>query len=279
MDDSKATAALANDKSQTAVRKVSRRNKLGFGVGGFGIALLYITLGQLLFYFYTEVYGFSALLAGNIIAFATLWDAIVDPVMAWVVSKTNTKFGRYRPYLIYGALPMSLLFISMFYRPTWLTGDIALIAFLTHILFRTAYTTIYMPYTAMVTRLSDDAHERSDLEAWRSWFLALGIFLVSFFGLGIVDHFGAGDDERGFLVLALIVASLSFVAILFTGLVTRELEIEAHDEDDESNFIHAISLLLQNRPFSYRNGWCILLRYCHQHVLQSVCGCISLSST
>ncbi|MGE0044570.1 MAG: MFS transporter [Hyphomonadaceae bacterium] len=224
-------------------------NQIGFGVGGFGIALVYIMIGQLLFYFYTEFYGLTPAAAGGIIAIATFWDALVDPIMAWIVARTKTSIGRYRPYLIYGSLPMSLVFVSMFWRPDVAWIEAGALALITHMLFRTAYQVVYMPYTAMVTQLSRDADERSDLEAWRAWFLAVGILFVSFFGLTLVDVFGQGDDRRGFLWLALLIGLLSAASITFTGLVTKEADARVIEENDTTSPLTAIKHLARNRAF------------------------------
>lgn len=236
-------------RTRTAATGVRRLNRAGFGVGGFGIALSYMTIGQLLFYFYTEVFHLTAAQAGGIIAVATFWDAIVDPIMAWIISRTNTSIGRYRPYLIVGAVPMSVTFVLMFLKPDIPGVSVAAFALVTHLMFRTAYQVIYMPYTAMVTRLTSDADERSDLEAWRAWFLALGILFVSFFGLVIVDWAGQGDDYVGFLWLAVIVAILSSASIMFSGIATSEDASVAQESSDVSSVIRALSLLLRNRPF------------------------------
>lgn len=224
------------------------RARLGFGVGGLGVALVYASVGVLLLYFYTRVLGLPASDAGTIMAVGALSDAALDPIVGWVAGRTRTRWGRYRPYLLFGAIPLSLAFIAIFIDPGFEGARLFAYCLITLTIFRAAFQFIYMPYTSLVVVLSRDADERSDMEGWRAWFIAAGQLIVSFGGLSAIDWLGAGDDRHGFLTLALIFAVITASAFLFTGAVTRELAVPGQAEDVQ-NPLRIVSLLWQNDQF------------------------------
>jgi glycoside/pentoside/hexuronide:cation symporter, GPH family len=224
------------------------RNRLGFGVGGFGVALVYSACGVLLLYFYTKVCGLSPKQAGTILFFAALADAVMDPLVGWLASRTRTRWGRYRPYLLFGAVPMSLAFIALFASSALPESEMFRYALVTLVIFRGAFQLIYMPYTSMIAVLSRDADERSDIESWRAWFIAAGSLAVSFYGIALVKDLGDGDDARGFLEVAILIAALCCASFLFTAAVSRELP-DSRQTADVSNLLSVARLLVRNHPF------------------------------
>lgn len=223
------------------------RGRLGFGVGGFGVSLVYASLGVLLLYYYTKVLGLAAHDAGTILAIGALSDALLDPIVGWLAGRTRTRWGKYRPYLLFGAIPLSLAFIAVFVDPGLHGGSLLAYCFLTLTIFRSAFQFIYMPYTSLVVVLSRDAHERSVIEGWRSWFIAAGQLVVGLAGLSAINWLGAGDDRQGFLNLAIIFAVLTAASFLFTGIVTRE--IAHHGVEDVSHPVRLARLLWRNDQF------------------------------
>jgi len=207
------------------------RARLGFGVGGFGVALVYATIGVLLLYFYTRVLGMRSDQAGTILAIGALSDAILDPIVGWLAGRTDTRWGRYRPYLLFGGIPLSFALVAVFLDPGLDGQSLFLYCLVTLTIFRAAFQFIYMPYTSLVVVLTRDADERSDIEGWRAWFIAAGQLIVSFGALSAIDWLGAGDDRRGFLLLAVVFATMTAASFMFTGIVTREIRSGGHARD------------------------------------------------
>ncbi|MEM7569764.1 MAG: glycoside-pentoside-hexuronide (GPH):cation symporter [Pseudomonadota bacterium] len=234
------------EKAQT----LSARGRVGYGVGISGLWMVFMTTAFYLLYFYTDVIGLSPSQAGLIIFIATMWDGITDPLMGWLASRTRTRWGQYRPFLILGALPLSIAFVLMFARPEWAAGQLFLYALATQLLFRTAFTVVYIPYTALIARLSKDADERASIAGVKSFFVSVGTLTVSFFGLPLVRDFGGGDDLKGFFLTALLFSGLSAITLLLCGTVTRETGIEGSTgRCDTSSPLEAIRATLKNPAF------------------------------
>ncbi|MEM1018926.1 MAG: MFS transporter, partial [Pseudomonadota bacterium] len=179
---------------------LSVTGRVGYGIGISGLWMVFMTTAFYLLYFYTDVIGLSPSQAGLIIFIATLWDGITDPLMGWLASRTRSRWGQYRPFLVLGALPLSIAFVFMFARPDWAAGQLFMYALITQLLFRTTFTIVYIPYTALIARLSTDADERASIASVKAFFVSLGTLTVSFFGLPLVRDFGGGDDVKGFFL-------------------------------------------------------------------------------
>jgi len=224
------------------------RMKMSYGVGALGIAVIYGVLLQLLFYYYTDVYGLTPKEAGLVSFLATLWDGIVDPIVAWITSQTKSRLGRYRPWLIFGAAPVTLAFVLVFMRPGWAAGELFLVALCAQFLFRTLYQAVFLPYTALVAQLTTVAAERSVAASYKAWFVTFGQLVIAGGALTLVDVFGGADAQRGFLITAAIVAAISGICILQAGLFTREVETvgdaAVHDEPHPAK---ALGAVLRNR--------------------------------
>jgi GPH family glycoside/pentoside/hexuronide:cation symporter len=224
------------------------RARFAFGVGGFGVSLVYASMGVLLLYFYTHVYGLTPAQAGTTIFVAALCDAVLDPLVGWIVSRTDTRFGRYRPFLIFGSIPMSLAFVAIFVVPPAEPEWRMVLAVCSLATFRGMFQFIYMPYSAMIARLSKDSDERAYIEGWRAWFTSAGSLLISFGGLSLALYFGDGDPHRGFVALAILIGVLSAISFMTCGCLSREID-QGHAQPDVSSPREVIRLLRHNRPF------------------------------
>jgi GPH family glycoside/pentoside/hexuronide:cation symporter len=117
--------------------------------------------------YYTDVLGLAPATAGWIFAAALAWDAVTDPVMGYIASRTRTRWGRYRPYLLFGAVPLAASW-ALIFLPTGFTGTaLTLFALAAHMLFRTCYTVVSMPYVSLSAVMTSDSHERGVLAGFR----------------------------------------------------------------------------------------------------------------
>jgi len=228
------------------VAKLPFVQKLVFGVGDFGGNLFWATTNLFLLYYYTDVLKIAPVIAGAIYLVSLIWDAVTDPVMGLIASRTRTRFGRYRPYLLWGAVPAGMAYALLFVPlPPGSTAAVVGALFF-HLLFRTAHTVVAVPYGSLMAALTDDARERSALAASRMIFATLGALLVAAGTLPLVEHLGSGDRARGFFIVGLVYAALGSMFFLITGLFTREREMAP---EDIVPFSSAWRLLVRNRPF------------------------------
>ena len=225
--------------------------KLGFGFGDFGINLVFQGTNFFLLFVYTDIFGVSPAIAGGIYALAMLWDAVTDPVMGVLADRTRTKWGRYRPWILFGSVPIGLGYTIAYWNPG-LQG-VALIAWLafTHCFLRTAFTVVSIPFSSLQARLTSDAGERTQLAGFRMMGAAAGGLTVALITPAVVYMLGGGDAERGFSLAALSAGILTTLILVYVALIMREpaeteqLQRPAPFWQDISSFI---AQLRQNIP-------------------------------
>ena len=226
-------------------QRLSTGEVVAYGSGDLSFNLYFTFCSLFLLYFYTDVLGLSASVAGLIIMVALVWEGITDPAMGVIASRTRSRFGSYRPYLLFGAPVLALAFIAMF-LPLELSGN-ALAAFClaTHILFRTVYTVVNIPFVALSARMSADSLDRSRLAGARMLFAILtGLFLAAA-TLPMVTRFGSGRE--GFLWVAALYAVIATLVLLNCFRKTHEAIGEAPDA--HPTFWAMIGTVRSNRVF------------------------------
>ena len=199
-----------------------RYRRIGYGVGDIGFNLYFTTASLYLLYYYTDVLGLPAATAGWIFAGALIWDAVSDPFMGYLASRTRSRWGRYRPYLLFGAVPLAASWVLMFW-PTGLAGSaLVLFALAAHVLFRTLYTVVSMPYLSLSAAMTHDSTERGALASIRMLSATSAGLFIAFFTLNFATWFGGGDEMQGFLLTALLYSSLAAIIHLGVFAVTAE---------------------------------------------------------
>jgi GPH family glycoside/pentoside/hexuronide:cation symporter len=202
-----------------------------------------------LMYFYTDVLGLSPADAGLLFLIASTWDAISDPIMGWLTDKTRTRYGRFRPYLLFATPPFAASFVALFYAPGFEGQGLFFWALAAHIVFRTCYTAVYIPYTALIARLSSDADERASIAGVKSAAISLGSLTVSFFALPAITALGGADEAKGFLQFALLCACGAITALWLCFAFTRE-RVDAEASASKTFPLRDIPrALIHNVPF------------------------------
>jgi GPH family glycoside/pentoside/hexuronide:cation symporter len=191
------------------VQPLSFRRRLGYGAGDFAFNLFFTTASLYLLYYYTDVLGLSPAVAGWVFAAALMWDALFDPFMGYLANRTRTRWGRYRPYLLFGAAPLALSWVLIF-LPVKFEG-LALIVFAAaaHVLFRTLYAVVSMPYLALSAVMTSDSAERGVLAGFRMVSAATCGLLAAFFTLQLVGWFGGG--QTGFFWTSVLYGTLATI--------------------------------------------------------------------
>ena len=229
---------------------LSRITKLAFGLGDLGPAIVTAINGFFLNAFLLEVAGVPPASAAAIFLIVKIWDAINDPIIGTLSDRTNTRWGRRRPWLLFGAIPFALGYFLH-----WLVPDLTPAGKFWYYLFvalllDTAYTAVNVPYTAMTPELSDDYDERTSLNAYRFSFSILGGSLAAFVHTMIIGSFTGEAVLRGYAISAAIWAALIILSNVITFSFTNESHL--HGEQPEGpGFFAGMVLAFKNRAFIY----------------------------
>lgn len=215
-----ATGGAGSDRARNAVPPL--REKMGYGLGDFGFNLYWANISAFLLIFYTDVMGLAAATVGTMMLATRLVDAITDPLVGALADRTRTRWGRFRPYLLGGALPLAALGVLTWTVPDLDAGGKLLWAYATFTLMMLAYTVLSMPYSALGGVITADSQQRTTLISFRFIAAFAGTVLVNWLTLDLVAWFGRGDEALGWqLTMGLygVVAMATFATVFLS---TRE---------------------------------------------------------
>ena len=241
------TAGAARAPAAAPSVRLSFREKAGYGIGDFGFNLYWANISAFLLLFYTDVMGLAAAAVGTMMLVTKLFDAVTDPLMGALADRTRTRWGRFRPYLLFGALPLAFTGVLTWTVPDFSDGGKLVWAYVTFSLMMLAYTVLSMPYSALSGVMTADSQQRTTLVSFRFIAAFAGTTVVNALTLKLVEWTGGGNEQLGWqLTLGLygIAASLVFLMVFAT---TREriqpppLQRSAVRQD--------IADLLHNRPW------------------------------
>lgn len=232
--------------------KVPRHTKIFYGVADFGFALVDTTIAILFAIFLTDVVGLKPGIAAIAIFVGRSWDYINDPIIGHITDRTRTRWGRRRPYLLFGFLPFAFFFTMLWWRPP-LEGQVALAVYysIAYFLYDTAITFVSMPYFCLTPELTLDYDERTTLTSYRMVFSIIGGLIAFTVPLSIIGTMRPENASRIFITCAVIGLS-SALPLLLTFAGTRERsEFQAQAQPELKASIRAA---LHNRPFIFASG-------------------------
>ncbi len=229
--------------------RLSRRTKLVYGFGDTGFSLTSTILGAYFAIFLTDVVGIAPRIAAAAIFVGRSWDYINDPLIGHISDRTRTRWGRRRPFLLFGPLPFALAFALLWFRPPW-GSELALAVYyaIAYVVFDAAATFVYMPYFALTPELTQDYDERTALTSYRMFFSIFGSLVAFTIPLMIVGSFTPENAPR-VLTMGLIFGIVSALPLLLTFFGTRERpEFVAQAQPSLRQSLRAAR---QNRPFVF----------------------------
>jgi GPH family glycoside/pentoside/hexuronide:cation symporter len=201
---------------------LSFREKVGYGLGDMASNFYMGFFGLFLLYYYTDVFGISPAAAATMLLVTKIVDAVSDPAMGLIADRTDSRWGKYRPYLLWVAVPYALLGILLFLGPDLSDSGKLIYAYVTYTLVMLAYTAINVPYSALLAVISPIAAERTKATQFRFIFASLGTLCVGAFATPLVGLLGGGDEVLGFRLTIVLFAVLSVAIFWFTFAATRE---------------------------------------------------------
>ncbi len=248
--------SVAAEKIPLADR-ISLKEKIAYSFGDAASNFYWKTFEFFLMIFYTDVFGVSAAAVGTMLLVTRLADAVADPVMGAIADRTRTRWGHFRPYVLWFALPLAVAGVLTFTTPNLGSGGKLVYAYITYSLLMFLYTAVNIPYTALMGVMTPNSLERTSISSIRfiGAFTA-GVF-VQYFTLRLVAFFGHGNDQRGWqltMVLYGIIAA-AMLGLCFAG--TRERVTPPPQQ--KSNLGRDLRDLFTSRPWLVLVGVLLLV--------------------
>jgi Na+/melibiose symporter-like transporter len=233
----------------STTQKLTFTEKAGYSAADAAANFVFMSMILFQLNFYTDVFGLTASAAAAILLWPRLWDAVFDPVMGVLADRTKTRWGRFRPWILWTAIPWAVVMVLAYTKPQgWNMGGLIAYAAITNTMLMTLYSMNNMPYSALGGVMTGDLNERAKLNSYR--FIAVNIaqFLVGGLTLPLVAKFALGHDrQHGWQMTMLIWAVLCLVLFLITFVTTREriqpvVEVKTSPKQDFAD-------LLKNGPW------------------------------
>ena len=222
------------------------REKLGYGLGDTASNFFFQVFNIFLLYYYTDIFGLSAAAVGTMFLVTKIVDAASDPIMGLIADRTNTRWGEFRPYLLWAAIPYGLLGYAMFANPDLSESGKLAYAYVTYTLMMLAYTVINVPYSALMGVISPSSTERTKVASYR-FICAFGAaWLIGTFVTPLKNTLGGGDEALGFRLTMIIFAVASVALFWITFATTKERVKPVHTETNIRSDLKALS---QNGPW------------------------------
>lgn len=228
------------------MKAITTKEKVSYGLGDLACNTMFTAISSFLMFFYTDIAGIGLAAVGTIMLVARIVDAVTDPLMGMIVDKTNTKWGRGRPYVLWMAVPFAIISVLMFLSPdTGSSGKFAYALF-TYVMFCVIYTALNIPYTAMLSNLTDSSNERLSFNMFKSIGSAAGGFAATGLTLVLANTLGGGDKAKGFPMAMAVYGVVAIVLLVNCFLNTTE---RIMPKNDGISVITSIKAVSKNKPW------------------------------
>ncbi len=232
--------------------KISLKEKVGYGLGDAASSMFWKIFSMYLMFFYTDVYGLAPAVVGTMFLITRIWDSCFDPIVGIMSDRTKTKWGKFRPYLLWVAIPLALIGVLTFYVPDFDEKGKIIYAYVTYSLMMMVYSLINVPYASLLGVISPDRKERNTLSSYRMVFAFGGSLLALWLIEPLVNYFGGNlNSKTGWLatiaVFGVITTAFFWACFLWTKERVQPISDEKQDLKSDLND------LLKNKP------WWILL--------------------
>jgi len=215
----------------SAYERLSQKEKIGYGMGDAGSCMIWSVLALYLTWFYTDVYGLDAGIVGTLFLVIRVFDAFSDPVMGAICDRTRTRWGKFRPWLLWMAVPFGLGAVLMFTTPDLSMNGKIIYAWVTYLVMSLIYTAINIPYCSVAGVITLNQKERLGCLSWRFFLNGLATLIVSSSILPLTDWLGDGNRASGFQLTMMIMGGAATLMFLFcfSSIKERVVSIKAND--------------------------------------------------
>lgn len=232
--------------------KISLKEKVGYGLGDAASSMFWKIFSMYLLFFYTDVFGLAPAVVGTMFLITRIWDSCFDPIVGIIADRTKSKWGKFRPYLLWVAIPFAVIGVLTFYTPDFDEKGKIIYAYVTYSLMMMIYSLINVPYASLLGVMSSDRKERTTLSSYRMVFAFGGSLLALWLIEPLVNYFGGSlNSKSGWLttiaVFGVITTAFFWGCFFFTKERVKPIAGE------QSNLKEDLRDLLKNKP------WWILL--------------------
>lgn len=200
----------------------SLRMRAGYGAADFSCNMIWGVITTYLMYFYTDVIGLAAASVSLVFLLARVIDGAVDLLIGFAIDRTNTRWGKSRPYILFGAVPLGIFAALAFAVPGMGTDGLVVYAFVTYLGLSIFYSVVNIPLASLLPSLTGDARERTVLATWRIVFGSLGATVASILMMPLVRSLGGESLREGFLQAMIVFAVISTLILLYSFTTLRE---------------------------------------------------------
>ena len=230
--------------------------KIGYGCGDMASSMFWKLFGAYLMIFYTDVFGLPAAVVGTMFLITRIWDSAFDPIVGVVADRTHSRWGKFRPYLLWLAVPFGIIGVLTFVTPDWSPTGKLVYAYVTYSLMMMIYSAINVPYASLLGVMSPNPKERNTLSTYRMTFAYIGSFIALLLFMPLVNFFSGnskdlGDQQTGWTMAVVVIAILCI--ILFFGCFAWTKERVKPIKEAQNPLKEDLKDLFKNKP------WWILL--------------------
>lgn len=211
-------------KSDLNQSKVPFISKLAYGMGDVGCNFSWMFVGNFLMIFYTDVFGISMSAVATLMLFSRFWDAINDPIIGGLSDKTHTRWGRYRPWLLFAAPLTALVLILTFWaHPDWSQTHKIIYMAVTYCILVFGYTCVNIPYGTLCGAMTQNMTERAQINTSRSVSAMIAIGIINIITIPLIEWLGNGNAQRGYLLIAVLYGAVFAICHIFCFAKTKEV--------------------------------------------------------
>ena len=238
-------------KGQTKPKKATELQYWLYSTGNFANNIIFLMVGTYISYFYTNILGISPFMAGLVFMVARLVDAFTDPLMGIIVDHTNTRFGRYRPWITAGAPFLGIMFVLLFTAPNLSPNGKIVYAFVTYIIYSLAWTMVQIPQLALPAKLTNDLAVRTRIQAIFQAFGSVASLIVSAWALPILNMLGGQDNAAAWFKFTVIFGTIAAIIFILSALSVKDVDVYDPDAQKEikqhRSLSETFSVIFKNR--------------------------------
>jgi glycoside/pentoside/hexuronide:cation symporter, GPH family len=227
--------------------KLSFIEKAGYSLGDAAANFVFMTMILFQLNFYTDTLGITAAAAGSMLLVGRLWDAFFDPMMGVMADRTNTRWGKFRPWILWTAVPWGIVMVLAYTVPGFSSTGRLVWALLTNILLMTLYSMNNTPYSALSGVMTGDGLERTSLSSYRFVSAMIAQLIVGGFTLPLVAKFGHGDNAKGWQLTMALWGSICVICFIITFATTKERIVPRKEQTSDAK--QDFKSLLSNGPW------------------------------